>query len=86
MSTIGPIFLLLFADIGLAAQPAPLLRLQAKVQVDPVPVLTQSHLAGKYSDPTREFSPGLSGNDLYLFPDGTYVYDEWADIQPLIDL
>jgi hypothetical protein len=24
----------------------------------------------------------LDGNDLYLFPDGTYVYCEWADIQP----
>jgi hypothetical protein len=25
----------------------------------------------------------LSGNDLYLFPDGTYVYCEWADIEPV---
>jgi hypothetical protein len=25
----------------------------------------------------------LDGNDLYLFPDGTYIYCEWADVQPL---
>src|SRR5207245_283655 len=24
-----------------------------------------------------------SGDDLYLFPDGTYIYCEWADIEPL---
>lgn len=80
MSRIGLTFLLFFSEIGLAAQPAPLQRLQAKVPVESV---TVSQLAGKYSDPTKEFSPGLFGNDLYLFPDGTYVYDEWADIQPL---
>lgn len=25
---------------------------------------------------------GLAGNILYLFPDRTYIYTEWADIQP----
>jgi len=25
---------------------------------------------------------GLSGSELYLFPDGTYMYTEWADIFP----
>ena len=25
---------------------------------------------------------GLSGESLYLFPDGSFVYTEWADIQP----
>ncbi len=74
---------LLFSAAGLAAQQAPLIRLQAKVAVVPVADLTLSHLAGKYSDPTKEFSPSLAGNNLYLFPDGEYIYDEWADIQPL---
>jgi hypothetical protein len=26
--------------------------------------------------------PGLSGSNLYLFPDGSYVYTEWADVLP----
>src|SRR6266480_6371654 len=32
--------------------------------------------------PPREIGAGLSGDDLYLFPDGTYIYNEWADIEP----
>ena len=40
-------------------------------------------LAGKDSNPPKEFHGGLSGDDLYLFPDGTYIYCEWADIEPL---
>ena len=39
-------------------------------------------LAGKDSNPPKEFHGGLSGDDLYLFPDGTYIYCEWADIEP----
>jgi hypothetical protein len=34
-------------------------------------------LSGHYTD-----SGGLSGDDLYLFPDKTYIYMEWADILP----
>ncbi len=64
-------------------QQTPLERLQAKVQVLAVSEITPQRLAGKYSDPTKEFQPGLSGNDLCLFPDETYIYDEWADIEPL---
>jgi hypothetical protein len=81
MKTIGLTVVLLLARVGLGAEPAPLARLQAKVKVEPVEP-TLMHLAGKYANPTKEFSPGLSGNDLYLFPDGTYIYDEWADIRP----
>jgi hypothetical protein len=81
----GIIVVLLLAQIGAAApQVSPLERLQAKVRVDSVQNLTTAHLAGKYSDPAKEFQPGLSGNDLYLFADGTYIYDEWADIEPLV--
>src|SRR5947209_20523227 len=40
-------------------------------------------LAGKDSNPPKEFHGGHSGHDLYLFPDGTYIYCEWADIDPL---
>ena len=77
------VLVLCFVHVGFAAGPSPLQRLQARVRVEPVSRLMQANLAGKYSSPTKEFSPGLSGDNLYLFPDGTYIYDEWADIQPL---
>jgi len=80
--TLTLVFLL--ARAALAAGPTALERIQSKIDVEAVRQRTLPHLAGKYSDPTKEFYPGLSGNDLYLFPDGTYLYDEWADIQPLI--
>ncbi len=38
---------------------------------------TAKALAGHYST-----GPGLSGNELYLFSDSTYIYTEWADILP----
>ena len=34
-------------------------------------------LAGHYTT-----GSGLSGSELYLFPDGTYMHTEWADILP----
>lgn len=71
------------ARLGFGTEPSPMQRLQAKVRVNPVGALTPANLAGKYSNPPKEFSPALSGNSLYLFPDGTYIYDDWADIQPL---
>ena len=40
-------------------------------------------LAGKDSNPPKEFHGGLSGDDLYLLPDGTYIHCEWADIELL---
>jgi len=58
-------------------------RLQAKVQVDPINDGAPQRLAGKYSNPPNAFHGGLSGDDPYLFPDGTYIYCEWADIEPL---
>ncbi len=81
----GIIVVLLLAQIGAAApQVSPLERLQAKVRVDSVQNFPTANLAGKYSYPAKEFQPGLSGNDLYLFADGTYIYDEWADVEPLV--
>jgi hypothetical protein len=48
--------------------------------------MTNSVTSGHYSDPgasvKERVGPGLSGSDLYLFPDKTYVYIEWADILP----
>jgi hypothetical protein len=84
MNLIGVTLVLLAAQIGLGTlQRSSLDRLQAKLPIEPVADLNTRRLVGKYSDPAKEFAPGLSGNDLYLFPDGDYVYDEWADIEPL---
>jgi hypothetical protein len=41
-------------------------------------------IAGKYTSTPKELGAGfLSGEDLHLFPDGTYIYCEWADVMPL---
>ena len=81
---IGISFILFLAQIATGTSTAtPLSRLQAKVQVYKVSAGVSQPLAGKYSNPPKEFGPGLSGDDLYLFPDGTYIYCEWADIEPL---
>jgi hypothetical protein len=65
----------------------PLERLQAKVSVESVASVDMSSIAGHYAYPPRELARQLggflSGDDLYLFLDGTYIYCEWADIQPL---
>src|SRR6266480_1967218 len=84
MTMIGIVIVLFLGQIG-AGTPhvTPLDRLQAKVQVDPINGVSPQRLAGKYSNPPKEFHGGLSGDDLYLFPDGTYIYCEWADIEPL---
>jgi hypothetical protein len=55
----------------------PLARLQARVPVAPVEFSTVREWAGVYLTPG-----GLSGSELYLFPDGGYLYCEWADIEP----
>jgi hypothetical protein len=33
-------------------------------------------------NPTKQFQFDLTGNDLYLFADGAYIYDEWSDVEP----
>ena len=76
------IFIILIEVAIASAQVSPLKQLQKKISVQSVSDLTLDRLAGKYSNPPREMGAGLSGDDLYLFPDGTYIYDEWADIEP----
>jgi hypothetical protein len=62
-------------------------RLRAKTPVDPVVYANVERLAGKYTTTSSELrkrvGPFLAGDDLYLFPDGTYIYCEWADIEPV---
>lgn len=61
-----------------------LARLRSKVDVEPVRDLTTEAVVGHYSSPyeLRQRVVPLSGNDLYLFPDGTYIYCSWSDIPP----
>src|SRR6266567_436496 len=76
MRTAGIIAVRLLAQIGAAApQVSPLERLHAKIPVDSIQNLTTATLAGKYSDPAKEFQGGLSGNDLYLFAEVTWDAD-----------
>ncbi|PKO19821.1 hypothetical protein CVU37_02195 [candidate division BRC1 bacterium HGW-BRC1-1] len=44
--------------------------------------LTTASVAGYYADPGPTKKGALSGFDLYLFPDETFIYLEWADIMP----
>jgi len=83
------VLLLIFGGQDAAKSPTlrPLERLQAKVSVVSVANVDMSSIAGHYAYPPRELARQLggflSGDDLYLFPDGTYIFCEWADIQPL---
>ena len=44
--------------------------------------LTTASVAGRYADPGPTKRGGLSGEDLYLFPDETFFYLQWADVMP----
>ena len=63
-----------------------LVRLRAKTAVDPVANLLPEQIAGQYANPSGElvkrFGPVVVGNNLYIFPDRTYVYCEWAVVMP----
>ena len=66
----------------------PLERLQAKLPVEMVKPSQVAHLAGHYTSISSELRKKvggfvLSGEDLYLFADQTYIYCEWGDIKPL---
>jgi hypothetical protein len=61
-------------------------RLAARLPLTMVQADKPVNLAGRYTGQTSELQshvgPFLSGEDLYLFPDGSYVYLQWADIMP----
>jgi hypothetical protein len=80
-------FLVLFLHLlGGQSAPSPLERLRAKIAVNPVAELTPVQFAGQYSNPSKEvirrIGGALSGDNLHIFPDKTYIYCEWADIIP----
>ena len=80
--------LILWSHIGMCSSAKnPLDRLRDKIPVNPVVKVAPTQLAGQYTSTSEELrrhvGPFLSGSDLYLFPDGTYIYCEWADIEPV---
>lgn len=82
-----PLLLVLAQVGGSASGSSPLERLRTKTAVDPIADGASVRLAGQYRNPSRELQQSwgggtLSGEDLYLFPDGTYLYCEWGDVDP----
>jgi hypothetical protein len=49
----------------------------------PARARAEQHLVGHFSDTAHVLGGGLSGSELYLFPDKTYLYLRWADILPM---
>lgn len=78
------IFLLILQLASAQSSATPLDRMRAKTALDPVTNLTAVQIAGQYANPSKELvkrvGPPLAGNSLYIFPDKTYVYCEWADV------
>jgi hypothetical protein len=61
-------------------------RLRSKADVERLGDLTTKSVSGHYSSTTDELRRRVSildGDDLYLFPDGTYIYCAWTDIAPV---
>ena len=65
---------------------AALQRVRSLVAVAPL-IGNEESIAGRYTSAPKELTdrigPVTSGEDLHLFPDGTYTYCEWADIMPV---
>jgi len=60
-------------------------RLRSKVDVEQLGDLTTKYVSGHYSstpDQLRKRVVPPGGDDLYLFPDDTYIYCVWSDIPP----
>jgi len=66
--------------------PAGFERLAARLPLELVRPAASSDVAGHYTGQTSELEarvgPFMGGEDLYLFPDGSYVYCEWTDVMP----
>ncbi len=81
---LNAVLLLAFLQITVSATSSePVERLRAHVAVDLITGVPASDIAGHYSSKPKELGrSALSGNDLYLFPDSSYLYLEWADVEP----
>ncbi len=84
LRVLAAVFFLAFAELAVSeTSSAPLDRLRAHVPVDLISGVPASAIAGHYSSHPKELGrSALSGNDFYLFPDGSYLYLEWGDVEP----
>ena len=80
---------ILFALFQVVTAPSasnPVERISAKTPVKDLSSLDAKHIVGIFKKPgkslMKQIGPGLSGDVLYLFPDGTYIYTEWSDVSP----
>ncbi len=80
---------ILFALLQVGTAPSafnPIARIRARTPVEDASSLDATHIAGVFKNPgkslIKRIGPALSGDILYLFPDGTYIYCEWSDISP----
>jgi hypothetical protein len=81
-------FLAILLSLIQLATPAsaskPIERLCAKTPVTGLSAIDAAHIAGIFKNPgkslIKRIGGALSGETLYLFRDGTYIYSEWADI------
>lgn len=80
------LFLLLSQIANGQAATSPLDRIRAKTGVNAITNPTPLQIAGEYRNPSKEeikrIGGALSGARLFIFPDSTYVYCEWADVMP----
>jgi hypothetical protein len=79
------IALLLPQSTGTKIERTPLERLQSRIDVVSVPNLTPSELAGQYTNPSEELSkhiPRMGSENLFIFPDKTYIFTFVTDIPP----
>jgi hypothetical protein len=63
----------------------PLERLRAKVDVVSVPNLSASEVAGQYTNPSEELRKlivPMGSDNLFIFPDKTYIFTIVSDIPP----
>ena len=79
----GIVLFLALTQVAVSAKSSELLeRLRAHVSVDLMAGIPASQLTGHYSSNSKEIGrSALHGNDLYLFPDGSYLYCEWGDLE-----
>jgi hypothetical protein len=73
---------LLFLAQAADSPESALARIRSRVAVSPL-TGDLTTVAGKYTSTPPDLGSGLSGEYLHLLPDGTYIYCEWADVEPL---
>lgn len=79
------IALLLTQSSNHKTERTPLERLQAKIDVVSVPNITTLEFAGQYTNPSEELSKRvvpMGSENLFLFPDKTYIFTSVSDIPP----